>query len=111
MASDSILILTEDNFDDQVGLVQGPLLVDFWAAWCAPCRALAPVLDQLGDELHGQATLAKVNVDDHGDLANRFGIRSIPTLLVFLNGKVVDQMIGAAPKDQIRSMVLRHVAA
>lgn len=110
MANQQIFILNEDNFDEQVGQSRGPILVDFWAAWCAPCKAIVPTLEQLAQEMNGQAQVAKVNVDENGDLANRFGIRSIPTLLVFKNGRVVDQMIGAAPKEQIRRMVAKHVA-
>lgn len=109
MASERILTLNEDNFDEQVKKSEGPLLVDFWAAWCGPCKAIAPVLDQLAEEMNGQARVAKVNVDESGDLANRFGIRSIPTLVVFKKGKVVEQMVGAAPKEQIRRMLEKHL--
>lgn len=110
MAIEQILTLNDDNFDEHVKKLQGPILVDFWAAWCGPCKAVAPALEQLAREMNGRAHVAKINVDDSGDLANRFGIRSIPTLLVFKNGKVVDQMVGAAPKDQIRRMVEKHLA-
>lgn len=109
MAADEALIFNDDNFDEQLSKLSGPILVDFWAAWCGPCKVVAPTLEQLADEMNGQAHVAKVNVDENGDLVNRFGIRSIPTLLVFKNGKVVDQLIGAAPKDQIRRMVEKHL--
>lgn len=109
MAGESILTLTEDDFDDQITNAETPILVDFWATWCPPCKAIAPSLEQIADEMGGKARVAKVNVDENGDLANRFGIRSIPTLMVFKRGKVVDQMIGAAPKDQIKRMVEKHV--
>jgi thioredoxin 1 len=105
-----ILTLNDDNFDDQVARADGPILVDFWATWCGPCKVIAPRLEEIAGELAGQARVAKVNVDENGDLANRFGIRSIPTLIVFKDGKVVDQMVGAAPKEQIRRMLQRHVA-
>ncbi len=110
MASERILHLTDDNFDEEIKKVSGPLLVDFWAAWCGPCKAVAPVLEQLANEMAGKATVGKVNVDENGDLSNLFGIRSIPTLMIFRDGRVVDQMIGAAPKDQIRRMVEKHLS-
>ena len=109
MAGDSILTLNEDNFDERMTSMQGPILVDFWAAWCAPCKSIAPTLEQLAEEMNGQAHVAKINVDENGDLANRFGITNIPTLIVFKDGKVVDQLVGAAPMDQIRRMVEKHL--
>lgn len=110
MASDRILVLTDDTFDEEIKKVHEPVLVDFWAAWCAPCKVIAPCLEQLSEEMAGRVRIAKVNVDENGDLANRFGIRSIPTLMVFKDGRVVDQMIGAAPKEQIRRLVEKHSA-
>lgn len=109
MAGARILTLDDHNFDDQVTRLAGPILVDFWAAWCAPCKAIAPTLEQLAEELAGRAHVAKINVDESGDLASRFGISSIPTLIVFKGGKVVDQLIGAAPKEQIRRLVEKHL--
>jgi thioredoxin 1 len=105
-----ILELTEENFDEHVAKTRQPILVDFWASWCAPCKIVAPSLEELAGELAGQAHIAKVNVEDNGDLANRFGISSIPTLILFKDGKIVDQLIGAAPKAQIRTMVDKHLA-
>ncbi len=110
MASDRIVHLTDDTFDDQIRKVKGPVLVDFWAAWCGPCKMIAPSLDQIADEMAGRITVAKVDVDQNGDVANRFGIRSIPTLMVFKDGRVVDQMIGNAPKDHIRRLLEKHLA-
>lgn len=109
MTSGNIITFNEDNFDDLVQQKNGPILVDFWASWCAPCKTVAPALDELAEEMAGQAHVGKVNVDDNGDLANRFGIRSIPTLVVFKNGKVVDQLIGAAPKAHIRRLIEKHL--
>jgi len=86
------------------------VLVDFWAAWCGPCKIIAPYLDQIADEVEGKATVAKVNVDENGDLSTRFGIRSIPTLVIFKEGRVVAQQTGALPKDQIRSLLQKHIA-
>ncbi len=101
--------MNEDNFDERFTKVQGPILVDFWAAWCAPCKMIAPSLEQIAEEMAGVAHVAKVNVDDNGDLANRFGIRSIPTLVVFKQGKMVDQVVGAAPKQQLLQMLEKHL--
>ena len=109
MATASILHLTEDTFDETIKNAKGPVLVDFWAAWCGPCKTIAPYLDQIAGELEGKATVAKVNVDENGDLSARFGVRSIPTLLVFKDGRVVDQTVGALPKELIKSFVGKHV--
>ena len=109
MASDQIVELTDDNFDQQIQRSNGPVLVDFWASWCPPCRTIAPSLEQLAEEMAGQARVAKINVDENGDLANRFGIRSIPTLMVFKDGRVVDQVIGAVPKEQLRLLIEKHL--
>ena len=110
MSAQDILTLTEDNFDEQITKTHRPILVDFWASWCAPCKLVAPTLEQLAEELEGQAQIGKVNVEENGDLATRFAIRSIPTLILFKDGKIVDQLIGAAPKGQIRTMVQKHLA-
>jgi len=108
MASDRILILNDDNFDEEIKSIRGPILVDFWASWCAPCKTIAPWLDELAEELSGRAHVAKVDVDENGDLVNRYGIMSVPTLVVFKDGKIVDQTIGAAPKERIRALIERH---
>jgi thioredoxin 1 len=99
---DIALHLTEANFDQELSRQPGLLLVDFWAEWCAPCRMIAPVLEELARESGGALTLAKVNVDDNPALAGRYGIRSIPTILFVRNGKVLDQVIGAVPKAQLK---------
>jgi thioredoxin 1 len=105
-----ILTLTEENFDEHLAQTEGPILVDFWASWCGPCKIIGPTLEELAEELDGQARIGKINVEDNGDLVNRFGISSIPTLIVFKRGKVVDQMIGAVPKEQIRRMVQKYLS-
>ena len=102
MADASALHLTEQTFDETLSTHEGLLLVDFWAEWCGPCRAIAPVLDELVRESSGRVTLAKVNVDENPGLAARYGIRSIPTILLLKQGKVVDQVIGAVPKPRIK---------
>jgi thioredoxin 1 len=99
--SDSAITLTETNFDAETKR-PGVLMVDFWAEWCAPCRAIAPTLDELVRESGGTVGLAKVNVDEQPTLAARYGIRSIPTILFMKAGTVVDQVIGAVPKAQLK---------
>ena len=94
--------LTEQNFDEALAANQNVMIVDFWAEWCGPCRAIAPVLEDLTRESGGAITLAKVNVDENPSLAARYGIRSIPTILFVKQGKVADQVIGAVPKAQLK---------
>jgi len=105
-----VVHLTEDSFDETIKNAHGPVLVDFWAAWCGPCKMIAPLLDEIAGEVTGQATVAKVNVDQNGDLSARFGVRSIPTLVVFKDGRVVDQTVGAISKEQIRGLLRKHIA-
>ncbi|MBI4588160.1 MAG: thioredoxin [Candidatus Rokubacteria bacterium] len=100
--ADTALHLTEATFDAELSRHPELLLVDFWAEWCAPCRMVAPVLEELANEAGGTLTLAKVNVDENPGLAARYGIRSIPTILFVKGGKVLDQVIGAVPKSQLK---------
>jgi thioredoxin 1 len=109
MSGEHVLHLSDTTFDEAIRKASGPVLVDFWAAWCAPCLAIAPVLDELAAELKGRATIAKVDVEAYGDLAARFGIRSIPALLVFKNGRMVEQSVGALAKDQLRRLLEAHL--
>jgi thioredoxin 1 len=102
MADASTVHLNERNFDEALVASQGLMMVDFWAEWCGPCRAIAPVLEDLAKASSGSITLAKVNVDENPGLAARYGIRSIPTILFVKNGKVADQVIGAVPKAQLQ---------
>jgi thioredoxin 1 len=100
--ADTALHLTEATFDTELGKHKGVLMVDFWAEWCAPCRAIAPTLEEIAQESAGKVSLAKVNVDEHPSLAARYGVRSIPTILFVKGGTVVDQVIGAVPKSQLK---------
>jgi thioredoxin 1 len=103
MANPETVHLTEDNFDAAISRETGVMMVDFWAEWCGPCRAVAPVLEDLARESAGKVTLAKVNVDENPGLAARYGIRSIPTILFVKQGKVADQVIGAVPKAKLQA--------
>ena len=102
MADTATVHLTEQNFDEALSQHHELVMVDFWAEWCGPCRAISPILEELTRESAGRATLAKVNVDENPGLAARYGIRSIPTILFVKQGKVVDQVIGAVPKAKFR---------
>jgi len=99
------MILTESTFDETVATTDGLLLVDFWAPWCGPCRAIAPVLDALVGESAGRVKLAKVNVDDEPALAGRYQVRSIPTILFVRDGRVVDRVVGAVPRETLAAKV------
>lgn len=100
--------ITPENFDS---VVNGslPVLVDFWAPWCGPCRSLSPIVDEVADELAGKITVAKCNVDDNQDLAMKFGVMSIPTLIVFKNGEEIDRSVGALPKARLQALLEKHL--
>jgi thioredoxin len=100
--TDSTVHLTEQNFDETLAQSDGVLMVDFWAEWCGPCKAIAPVLEELARDAGGRLTLAKVNVDENHGLAARYGIRSIPTVLFVKDGKVLDQVVGAVPRAKLK---------
>ena len=95
--------LDERNYDEALAAAEGVMMVDFWAEWCGPCRAIGPILEDLAKSSGGGVTLAKVNVDENPGLAARYGIRSIPTILFVKDGKVQDQVVGAVPKAQIQA--------
>src|SRR5213083_1447973 len=99
--------LTEQNFDEALLANEGIVMVDFWAEWCGPCRAIAPVLEELAAASEGRVTLMKVNVDENPGLAARYGIRSIPTILFVKDGAVIDRVVGAAPKTVLQDIVSR----
>jgi len=108
--SKNVIEATDSNFATEVVGSQGLAMVDFWAAWCGPCKIVAPSMDQLADEYSGKGVkVAKVDVDTNPSTAAQFGIRSIPTILFFKGGKVVDQVIGAVPKDALEGVIQKHL--
>jgi thioredoxin 1 len=109
MASALVQQLTDANFTAVIGGTSQPVLVDFWAEWCGPCRMLAPTVDALADELQDKAVIAKLNVDENPSVPGTYGIRSIPALLVFKDGQLVDQVVGVRSKDDLKRMLERHI--
>jgi thioredoxin 1 len=107
--SGKYFVATDQNFKAEILESDKVALVDFWAAWCGPCMMLGPVIEELAGEYEGKAVIAKLNVDENPATASQYGIRSIPSLLVFKNGQVVDQMLGALPKNQIAKKIDEHI--
>ena len=106
--SDLITNISSETFAEEVLTNTEPVLVDFWAPWCGPCRAIAPALTELAEEFEGQVKIVKVNVDDSADTARQFGIRSIPTLVLFRDGQVVDRIQGVVPKSTLAEKLATH---
>ncbi|MDP5255807.1 MULTISPECIES: thioredoxin TrxA [unclassified Vibrio] len=103
--SDNIVQLTDDGFDNDVINAAGPVLVDFWAEWCGPCKMIAPILDEIAEEYEGKLTIGKLNIDQNADTPAKFGIRGIPTLLLFKNGSVAATKVGALSKTQLKEFL------
>jgi len=109
MASEAIVELNDASFDSEVISSDKPVLVDFWAPWCGPCKALGPVIDEISNDFVDKVKVGKVNVDENPEISMKFGIRSIPTLIVFKNGEVQEQIIGAVPKSEIEKALEKVV--
>lgn len=105
MASDKVVQLSDDSFESEVLKSSTPVLVDFWASWCAPCKAISPVIDGLAAEYEGKVKIAKLNVDENPATPGQYGVRGIPTLILFKDGQVIDQVVGAVPKNQLEGLI------
>ena len=109
MASADVFELTDENFETEIINADTPALVDFWAVWCGPCRQIAPSVEALASELKGKLKVGKMNIDDHQATPQKYGIRSIPTLLVFKGGQVVGQIVGAVPRAKLEAEINKHL--
>lgn len=109
LMSENVLTFTKENFEKEVLQSDKPVLVDFWAAWCGPCRMIAPVIDQIANEFAGRVKVGKVNVDDESELAQKYRIMSIPTLMVFKDGKLAESVLGARSKEDLSKMLENHL--
>lgn len=107
MASEKVVTFSDANFDREVLQSDIPVLVDFWATWCAPCKAIAPLIDSVADEYSGKIKVGKVNVDENPATPGKYGVRGIPTLILFKGGAVVEQLVGAVPKSQLDSLIAK----
>jgi len=110
MAIDAIIEISDSNFESEVVNSDVPVLVDFWAPWCGPCRAIAPMVEEISSSYEGKIKVGKMNVDENQSTTMKFGIRSIPTLIMFKGGEAVDQIIGAVPKGEIEKVVQKSLA-
>jgi thioredoxin 1 len=109
MASNDIVVLQDATFEKEVLKSDVPVLVDFWAVWCGPCKAIAPTVDELAKQYKGKVKVAKMDVDEHQQVPQQYGIRSIPTLLVFKGGRVVDTIVGAVPKAKLEESLKKAI--
>ena len=105
MAGENVIELNEDNFQEEVLEVEGKVLVDFWAPWCGPCKQIAPFVEELADEYAGELKVGKVNVDNNQNLAAEYGVMSIPTLLVFEGGEIIEKQVGFTNKDGLEELI------
>ena len=110
MAGDKITILNKENFDKTVNSPEKPVLVDFWASWCGPCRSIAPVMEDLAEAYDGRVIIGKVNVDDEREISEKFRIMSIPTIMLFKGGQVVEKLVGARTKDEFRKLLDKNLS-
>lgn len=105
----STVSISDDEFESKVLQADGPVLVDYWAEWCGPCKSIAPALDEISNEMGGKVTVAKLNIDDNPMTPSKYGVRGIPTLMLFKDGQVVGTKVGAAPKSALQDWLNQHV--
>lgn len=103
--AENVIEVGDSDFEEKILKSDKPALVDFWATWCAPCRAIAPMVEEIANDFEGKITVAKVNVDDNPATPGKFGVRGIPTLILFKDGEVIDTVVGAVPKEQITELI------
>jgi len=107
--AEKVIVLTESNWHQEVINSDKPVVVDFWAPWCGPCRIIAPIIEELAEELGDRVKFGKLNTDENPNIAMQYGIRAIPTIILFSNGEVVDTRIGVQPKEALKQMILSHL--
>jgi thioredoxin 1 len=110
MASDNVVTFKDESFEAQVLKSDVPVLVDFWATWCAPCRAIAPHVEAVAEQFKGQVKVGKLDIDSDPGAPSRFGVRAVPTLILFKDGRPVDQIIGGVPRSRLEEMVKKHLS-
>lgn len=109
MSTDNVIVLTKDNFKEEVIQSELPVLIDFWASWCGPCRMVGPIIDQLATEYNGRIKVGKINVDEQVDLASTYKVMSIPTVILIKNGQIIDKIIGARPKSDLENLINKTI--
>jgi thioredoxin 1 len=109
MAGKKVIALTKDNFEQEVLNYDGVIMVDFWAPWCGPCMSVGPIIDELANEYDGKAKVAKINIDDEGEFAAQYRVMSIPTIMLFKKGEVVERVVGARTKKEFAALIDKHI--
>jgi thioredoxin 1 len=109
MASDKVVTITRENFEQEVIKSDTPVLVDFWASWCGPCMAIGPIIDEIANDYDGKLKVGKLNVDEQGELAKKYRVMSIPTIMIFKNGEVAERVVGARAKSEFAGLIDSHL--